>query len=97
MVLAGKLAREQSILCVGQNPALVDAYWTAEFVAREAWIANALTNLYGADAVAREASRRVGRATCPTIADDDWRREHARLLRLLELRLYPRDHWSTAG
>ena len=97
MVLAGKLAREQDVLCARQNPALIEGYWTAEFEARETWIASALTNLYGADAVAREANRRVGRATCPTIRDDNWRREHARLLHLLELRLYPRDHWRTAG
>ena len=97
MVLAGKLAREQDVLCARQNPALIDSYWRAEFEARETWIANALTNLYGADAVAREANRRVGRATCPTIRDDNWRREHARLLHLLELRLYPREHWRTAG
>jgi hypothetical protein len=37
---------------------------------------------------------RVGREPCPTFREDRWHRHHARLLRMLELRLYPKDYWS---
>jgi hypothetical protein len=93
LVLSSRLAREQEILCVGRNAALIEGEWRATYAARETWIADALTTRYGAEAVARAGNRQVGRITCPTIKDYAWRRHHNRMLRLLELRLYPAEQW----
>lgn len=92
--VAAEVAREQEILCFGRNPAEVDAAWRAEFGARADWIAATMIDRYGADAVALATSQAVGREPCPTIANNEWRRSYARLLRTLELRLYPAGHWS---
>jgi hypothetical protein len=96
LVLSSALAREQEILCAGRNPARVEDEWRGVYAAREAWIADALTSRYGAPAVARAANMQVGRITCPTLNDHQWRRHHGRMLRLLELRLYPREQWRGA-
>lgn len=93
LVLSSELAQEQEMLCRGRNPALVEDEWRAAYAARQAWIADAMTRRYGASAVARAAGVRVGRLTCPTLSDRSWRRHHERMLRLLELRLVPRDHF----
>jgi hypothetical protein len=94
MQTAGRVAREQDVLCERRNPAEVDDLWRAQFSEREAWIANALEVRYGAAAVRANAGLSVGREPCPTVRNDRWHRHHARLLHLLELRLYPKDHWS---
>jgi hypothetical protein len=96
LMLSSALAREQDILCDGRNPALVEDAWRATYTAREAWIADALTTRYGAAAVARAANVQVGRITCPTLENHQWRKHHGRMLRLLELRLYPREQWRGA-
>ena len=96
LVLSSALAREQDILCAGRNPARVEDDWRTTYAAREAWIADALATRYGEAAVARAANMQIGRITCPTLADRQWRRHHGRMLRLLELRLYPREQWRGA-
>jgi hypothetical protein len=92
---AAEVAREQEVLCYGRNPADVDAAWRTEFGARADWIAAAMVDRYGPDAVALATAQPIGRVTCPTIEDRKWRRAYARLLRTLELRLYPPGYWST--
>ena len=94
MRTAGEIAREQDILCWGRNPAEVDDLWRTQFSAREAWIATALETRYGPAAMQTSGPMRVGRESCPTFREDRWHRQHARLLRMLELRLYPKDYWS---
>jgi hypothetical protein len=93
LMLSSALAREQAILCEGRNPALVEDAWRQTYAAREAWIEGALTTRYGRAAVARAANVQVGRITCPTLENHQWQRHHGRVLRLLELRLYPREQW----
>jgi hypothetical protein len=97
MVQAGELAREREVLCAGANPATVADGWQARFGAREAWIADALAARYGQAPLARARIQPVGREDCPAIADHRWRDAHADLLRLLELRLYPRSWWEQAA
>ena len=97
MVQAGELARERDILCAGINPVTVAYGWQARFGAREAWIADALAARHGQATLARAKIQPVGRQDCPTIADRRWRESHADLLRLLELRLYPRSWWERAA
>jgi hypothetical protein len=97
LVLSSRLAQEQEILCRGRNPARIEDEWRAAYGAREAWIADALRRRYGLGPVARAADVKVGRLTCPTIADRSWLRHHDRVLRLLELRLVPRDHFRRAA
>jgi hypothetical protein len=92
--VAAEVARSQEVLCFGRNPADVDAAWRAEFGARADWIAAAMVERYGAGAVAQATAQPIGRVPCPTIEDQEWRRSYARLLRTLELRLYPADYWS---
>ncbi len=91
--LSSELAQEQEILCRGRNPASVEDKWRGAYAAREAWIADVLTSRYGAGAVARAANVKVGRITCTTFPDDRWRKHYYRMLRLLEYRLVPRDHF----
>ena len=91
--LSSELAQEQEILCRGRNPAVVEDRWRAAYAAREAWITDALTRRYGTSAIARAARVNVGRITCATFSDDRWRKHHYRMLRLLEYRLVPRDHF----
>lgn len=93
LLLSSELAQEQEILCRGRNPASVEDKWRAAYAAREAWIADALTRRYGALAVSRAARVNIGRITCATFSDDRWRKHHYRMLRLLEYRLVPRDHF----
>lgn len=93
MDMAGDIAREQEILCRGRSPASVEERWRYQFGAREDWITAALAARYGDAAVTEARSRVSGRERCTDIPNDDWRRSHARLLRLLELRLYPKDYW----
>jgi hypothetical protein len=95
MDVAAEVAREQEMLCFGRDPAAVDAAWRAEFGARADWIAAAMVDRYGHEAVAQATAQPVGRVACPAIEDRRWRRSYARLLRTLELRLYPADYWST--
>ncbi len=96
LLRSSALAREQDILCSGRNPALVEDEWRSNFGAREAWIADALRARYGPAAVARlGAGATVGRITCPVVSDNNWRLHHHRMLRLLELRLVPRDHFRS--
>ncbi|HEV2747293.1 MAG TPA: hypothetical protein VGW34_08350 [Allosphingosinicella sp.] len=90
MDLAGELAREQEVLCLGRNPAAVEARWHAQFGAREAWIAATLAARHGAAAVAEAERPMVSREPCPLVVDHKWRRHHRDMLRLLELRLHPR-------
>ena len=97
LVRASALAREQEILCAGRNPARVEEDWREVYAARETWIADVLTARYGAAPVARAAGVQVGRISCPTLESHGWRRHHGRMLRLLELRLYPRDQWRIAS
>jgi hypothetical protein len=92
---AGQLAREQEILCLGRNPALVDDRWRGEFGARHEWIEAALAARHGAEVLAASERRLIGREPCPEIINDRWERHYSRLLRLLELRLYPRESWSS--
>ena len=87
--VAAEVAREQEVLCYGRNPAEMDARWRAEFGARADWIAAAMVERYGRGAVMQATTQPVGRVPCPTIEDRKWRRAYARLLRILELRLYP--------
>ena len=94
MRTAGEIAREQDVLCWGRNPAEVDDLWRTQFSAREAWIATALQTRYGPEALQEHGPLRVGREGCPTFREDRWHRQHAQLLRMLELRLYPKDYWS---
>ena len=94
MQTAGEIAREQDVLCWGRNPAEVDDRWRAQFRAREAWITSALETRYGPAALQASGPLRVGREPCPTFDTAKWHRHHAKLLRTLELRLYPKDHWS---
>jgi len=94
MDMAGELAREAEVLCRGTNPGAVAERWRAEFAAREAWIRSVLVQRYGAAAVEMEEAREVGRIRCPTIPNKEWRRNYAQLLRVLELRLYPPEHWE---
>jgi hypothetical protein len=96
MRAAGVLAREQEILCWGRNPDSVEVRWRSEFGAREDWIAAALANRYGTGALAAYEPDSPPREPCPEIIDDRWERHYARLLRLLELRLYPRESWSSS-
>lgn len=96
LLLSSALWREQQILCRGRNPARVEDEWRDVYAAREAWIADALTSRYGALAVTRAANVQVGRIACPMIEDHKWRRHHGRMLRLLELRLIPREQWRGA-
>src|SRR3712207_5671070 len=70
MDMAGELAREQEVLCLGRNPAAVADRWRYEFAAREDWIRAALTQRYGATAVAGEAARVAGREPCPEVMDE---------------------------
>jgi hypothetical protein len=91
--LSSELAQEQEILCRGRNPAMIEDKWRAAYAAREAWITEALARRYGSAAVARAANRNVGRITCATFPDDRWRKHHHRMLRLLEYRLVPREHF----
>lgn len=93
LVRSSELAQEQDILCRGRNPARVEDEWRRLYGAREAWIADALRTRYGDAAVTRAERIDVGRIECPVIARADWRRHHARMLRLLEFRLVPRDHF----
>jgi hypothetical protein len=93
LVLSAEIAQEREMLCRGRNPAAVEDAWRAAYGARAAWIADAMTRRYGAAAVARAGQVKVGRLTCPTFADQSWRRHHESMLRLLELRLVPRDHF----
>ena len=95
MRTAGELAREQEIACWGRNPASVERRWRAEFGAREDWIAAALAHRYGTVALAAYQPDSPPREPCPDIINYRWERHYARLLRLLELRLYPRESWST--
>jgi hypothetical protein len=97
MRTAAEVAREQDVLCWGRDPGEVDDLWRTQFGEREAWIGSALERLYGPAALRANAALNVGREPCPTFNDNRWHRHHARLLRLLELRLYPKDHWSRAG
>ena len=95
MRTAGEIAREQDVLCWGRNPAEMDAFWQSQFGPREAWIADALASRYGEAALEPNGQPlRVGRERCPDIRDDYWHDQHARLLHMLELRLYPQDYWS---
>ena len=91
--LSSELAQEQEILCRGRNPAAIENKWRTAYAAREAWITDALSRRYGALAVSRAANVNVGRITCATFSDDRWRKHHYRMLRLLEYRLVPRDHF----
>ncbi len=91
---AAQLAREQEVLCEGENPALFERRWQAEFAARHDWIASAMAVRYGPAALAGSAYRLTGREPCPEVPDDRWRHHYSRLLHMLELRLYPKDHWS---
>ena len=93
--VAAEVAREQEVLCYWRNPAEMDARWRAEFGARADWIAAAMIDRYGAEAVAQAIAQPIGREPCPTLANDRWRRSYARLLRTLEIRLYPPGYWST--
>lgn len=94
MDTAGDIAREQEVLCLGRDPGGVNARWQRDFGARRDWIAAALAQRYGADAVRRAESGKTGRPRCETLAiDQPWRRSYERLLKQLELRLYPKDHW----
>jgi hypothetical protein len=96
MRTAGELAREQEILCWSRDPASVVSRWRSVFGAREDWIAAALVHRYGIAAVAAYEPVSPPREPCPEIIDDEWERHYARLLRLLELRLYPRESWSAS-
>jgi hypothetical protein len=91
---AAQLAREQEVLCEGENPDLFERRWQAEFAARHDWIASAMAARYGPAALAGSTRRLTGREPCPEVPDDRWRNHYSRLLHLLELRLYPKDHWS---
>ncbi len=91
--LSSELAQEQEVLCLGHNPASVEDRWRAAYAAREAWIREALSRRYGTAAVARAADVKVGRIACTTFRDDRWREHHFQMLRLLEYRLVPRDHF----
>lgn len=93
---AREVVREQEILCLGRSPAAVDARWRTQFAAREEWIAAALVARHGADTIAEIESRVPPRHRCQTMSDGRWRRHYTRMLRLLELRLYPADYWSAA-
>ena len=95
MRTAAQMAREQDVLCWGRNPAQVDDYWNKQFGPREAWIAAALAARYGDVALEVNGQpMRTAREDCPDIIDDYWHDQHAQLLHMLELRLYPKSYWS---
>ena len=95
MDAAGEMAREQDVLCSGGNPAVVVDRWRARFGAREDWIAAALAARHGRTVVDAAERPAVGRERCPLVSERKWHRHHGRMLKLLELRLYPADHWNS--
>ena len=97
MDVAREIALEQEVLCFGRNPAAVEAKWRATYGAREQWIEAALTRRYGMPAMARAETDPIGREPCERVRGNVWREDYARLLRILELRLYPRESWQTAA
>ena len=104
MDLAGDLARENEVLCLGRNPAAVDARWRERYGGREAARGSAHPpppraggapppGGGGGGAPPPPAAAQVGgREPCPEIVDHRWRREYAKLLRVLETRLYPKGY-----
>lgn len=95
MGVAREIAVEQEVLCFGRNPALVEARWRAAYGAREDWIEGAMVRRYGLPALVRAETDPIGREPCERVRGNRWRDHYARLLRVLELRLYPRESWRT--
>lgn len=89
MTLFAGIARTESSLCGGFRPATVEEYWHEDFAAREQAVISVLIARHGPEAVDAAEADAVAtrRVSCPDVPTLRWRREYARLLHLLEMRL----------
>lgn len=89
MVDYAALAQERDVLCAGFARDRVIAKWEGRYGARQEWIEAALGGRYGARAVAEAAAEPPPTVECGTPFVNEWQRAYARLLRLMETRLWP--------
>lgn len=82
-----RAAVDQEVLCAGFTPASTSAAWEREFGGRQEAVTQAMTERYGAAAIARVRQTWAPSVACRELPDHRWRQRYARQLRLLEIRL----------
>lgn len=82
-----RVAWEQSVYCRGASPAGASASFDNEFGPRDAAVRAALVRRHGEAALVLAGKHFIQRVPCGDVADPQWRRRYARMLRLLEIRL----------
>lgn len=89
MIDYAALAQERDVLCAGFPRDRIAARWAARYGARQDWIEAALAGRYGTQAVAEAAADPPPAVECGTPFVNQWQTAYARLLRLMETRLWP--------
>jgi hypothetical protein len=87
MHVFARAAIDQEAYCFGRDPARITADWEQDFSARQGAVSFALTQRYGAEALAEARQTYAPRVPCGDVPDPQWRIRYTRMLRLLEIRL----------